>query len=427
MAQASSNINADRGRANGAALTALCLLAGVQIALVSKAVWEARTDRKPAQAAPSVALSEQIAIVPTVKLSPPPVGQIAAPAAPPSPASAPSGVQSFGPPAIGSFVPPAAASAPLSSPAVPPAPGQLTAPAAVPPPPVLSAPAVPQPAVAAPRAPVPAAPAAKPVNPADPAANMSLEEMVELAKQVRGLGDMKGALEVLNKADLMYPGRPEVMAEMAQCYETMGLSDKAANLWKQLEAMDPARAAGYRDLAQRRLNSAAQASPPQVATAPSFFSDSPKILSLGACQAIKDPTAANGEKVVLRIPILRQGNTPVDPSQVDINVFFFDRVNGERVALTIADEPVYNWTAMPVDWSGIGEEPLDVTYFLPTLTPGEITAHGRRSYHGYVVRLYYQNKLQDVAAEPRDLLDFGSREPQTLPSGVNPLLPPVAQ
>lgn len=433
MAQASSNLNADRGRANAAALTALCLLASVQVALVSKAVWEAKTDKVPSQAPEKSAEQKPVAIVPTVKLSPPPVGQLAAPAAPAAPVIPP--VQRFSPPEIGSFAPPAtAASAPPSLP-TPPVPGQFTAPAARPP---ESAPpskltdspssAVPAARPNAGLAPAPAS-ARSPAggNAADPAANMSLEEMVELAKQVRGLGDMKGALEVLNKADLMFPGRPEVLAEMAQCYETMGLSDKAAGVWKQLEAMDPTRAAGYRDLAQRRLTSAAQASPPVEAAAPSFFSDAPKILSLGACQAIKDPTAANGEKVVLRIPILRQGNTSVDPSQVDINVFFFDRVNGERVALTIADEPVYNWTAMPVDWSGIGEEPLDVTYFLPTLTPGEITAHGRRSYHGYVVRLYYQNKLQDVAAEPRDLLDFGSREPANEPGAVNPLLPPVAQ
>lgn len=251
---------------------------------------------------------------------------------------------------------------------------------------------------------------------------MSLEEMIELAKQVRGLGDMQGALEVLKRADLQYPARPEVLAETAQCYETMGLNDKASALWRQLEGMDPARAAGFRDLAKRRLN--APASPAASgASAPSF--EGGKILSLGACQTMRDTGMTNGEKVVLRIPILRHGNTTVDPGQVDIDVYFFDRVNGEKIAQTIADEPVSTWAAAPVDWSGIGEEPLDVTYFLPALTPGEIAAHGRRSYHGYVVRLYYQHKLQDVAAEPRDLLDFGSRAPQTVPGGVNPLLPPV--
>lgn len=237
---------------------------------------------------------------------------------------------------------------------------------------------------------------------------------------------MQGALEVLQQADLQYPGHPEVLAETAQCYETMGLNDKAAALWRQLESMDPGQAAGFRDLAQRRLNAP---STMNSSLAPGFSAlagdDSAKRLSLGACVAVRDPTAVNGEKVVLRIPILRQGNTTLDPSQVDIDVYFFDRVNGEKIAQTIADEPVSTWADLPVDWAGIGEEPLEVTYFLPALTPGEVAAHGRRAYHGYVVRLYYQNKLQDVAAEPHDLLDFGSRAPQAVPGGVNPLLPPL--
>ena len=153
---------------------------------------------------------------------------------------------------------------------------------------------------------------------------------------------------------------------------------------------------------------------------------SPQALSLGACRARREASFTNGEKVVLNIPVLRRGNTPVDPSQVDINVFFFDRVNGREIAQTIADDPPTAWTSPPVDWSGIGEEPLEVTYLMPNLTPGEVAAHGKRAFHGYVVRLYYQNKLQDVAAEPRDLLDFGSPAPRTDMGGVNPLLPPAA-
>jgi hypothetical protein len=252
---------------------------------------------------------------------------------------------------------------------------------------------------------------------------MSLEEMIELAKQVRGIGDMQGALEVLKRADLQFPNNPAVLAETAQCYEQMGLADKANANWRQLEAMNPAQAAGYRDLASRRLSTPAAA---PAATSIASLSEGPKVLSLGACQATRDASSTTGERVVLRIPVLRQGNGAVDPNQVDIDVFFFDRVNGEKVAQTIADEPVTNWGALPVDWSGIGEEPLDVTYFLPQLTPGEIQAHGRRSYHGYVVKLYYQHKLQDVSAEPRDLLDFGSTSPpRPTAVGGNPLLPPV--
>jgi hypothetical protein len=408
MAQAPSILNADRGRAQATAFGILCLLAAVQVVLILYAISKGGDQIPMVEKGPSVMM---LPMEPTMRFSPPPVGQLASATAPPVP-SAPT-VQSFAPPPIGSFQAPSVPVAPAFPPIVPLVP-------AVPQSPQLPSAVAQNTAPAAP--PLPANAPAQPV--AVPGLDMSLQEMVELAKQVRALGDMQGALEVLNRADLQYPSNPEVMAETAQCYEAMGLSDKAASVWRQLEAMDPAQAAGFRDLAQRRLNA-----PPVAASVPgglpAFSGAGDKVLSLGACQATKDPSVANGEKVVLRIPILRQGNMPLDPSQVDIDVYFFDRVNGEKVALTIADDPVSSWAAAPVDWSGIGEEPLDVTYFLPTLTPGEVAAHGRRSYHGYVIRLYYQHKLQDVAAEPRDLLDFGSRTPQALPGGVNPLLPPV--
>ena len=252
----------------------------------------------------------------------------------------------------------------------------------------------------------------------------SLQEWLELAKQVRGLQDMQGALEILKRVDLQHPNQPAVLAEMAQCYEQMGLADKAAALWRQLEGMNPAQAAGYQSLAARRLQAAVSSTGTSAVAAPG---EGPKVLTLGACQAVRDNAVVNGEKVVLTIPLLREGNAAIDPSQVDIDVYFFDRVNGEKVAQTIADDPVTTWAATPVDWAGAGEEPLKVTYFLPPLTPGEVQAHGRRSYHGYVVRLYYQHKLQDTAAEPRDLLDFGSGAPQMGVGTGNPLLPPVAQ
>jgi hypothetical protein len=394
MAFPSTIISADRGRACKAALGILCALIVVQMGLMARLLF--KEDQVLKEKAPAIAAP--VLMAPPITISPPPVGQLAAPPAVASTVATAAQTPSFGPPPIGSFQAP-------SSPAIP---QSFTAP----------------PSVAKPAAKMPAPVMPKPTaaKTSDSAANMPLAEMIDLAKQVRGLGDMQGALEVLKRADLQFPGSPEVMAETAQCYEQMGLSEKASALWKQLASMDAVRAAGFGDLAKRKMQSSAGAEMTAPAATGEF---APKVLSLGACQANRDPAISNGEKVVLRVPILRAGNAVVDPAQVDIDVYFFDRVNGEKVAQTIADEPVSTWGALPVDWSGVGEEPLDVAYFLPALTPGEIAAHGRRSYHGYVVRLYYQHKLQDVAAEPRDLLDFGSNAAPTVPAGVNPLLPPV--
>lgn len=416
MAQATPILRAERGRVLATAGAFLCLLALVQLGLFARALWRAADKPEaetvavavappaPPPAEPPAASAPPAPVpAPVVRswMSPPAPGQLAAPGRPPAP-GAPAG---FAPPPIGSFALPGATAVP--APAAP-APAASAASAA----PVVPPASAPMPASGTLSAAPPVA------NPADPAATMSLQELLDLAKQVRGLGDMQGALEVLRRADLRFPAQPEVLTEMALCYEQMGLNDKAAGLWRQLSAQDPNRAGGFRDLAQRRLNAPAAGQP---------ATESGQVLGLGACRAQRDAAAANGEKVVLRIPILRQGNIQVDPAQVDIDVYFFDRVNGQQVALTIADEPPSTWTAPPVDWGGIGEEPLDVTYFLPTLTPGEVAAHGRRAYHGYVVRLYYQNKLQDVAAEPRDLLDFGLPTSRPEAGAAHPLLPPVAR
>lgn len=425
MAQISPILTADRGRASATAWGVLCLLAVVQGALIIRAVWQSR------EAAPAAPRQPPAASAPAAALMPP---ALAASAVAPVPSPAPPAASPF------SVAPSTTAPPPIGSFEKPGNPVPVPTPAPVPTPPLMQPPAV----VPRPAAPVPPAAAPSPARPAErqdafgkilpdraPApdqklpltgavGDMSVEEMVELAKQVRGLDDMQGALEVLKRADLQYPDHPAVLEETAICYEKMGLADKAAAAWKRLETMSPEKAGAYRALAQRRLDAPADV----VSTRTANADVSSKVLRLGACQAVRDAAAAQGEKVVLRIPIQRTGLGAIDPRQVDVDVFFFDRVNGERIAQTIADDPVSTWSSAPVDWSGPGEEPLDVVYFMPALSPAEIQNHGRRSYHGYLVKLYYQQKLQDVAAEPRDLLDYGSGVPQSAGAG-NPLLPPV--
>lgn len=414
MAEPTTILNADRGRGMTAALVFLCALAGAQILFIGLALMQRTEVKEPpvVQAkddpadGPAAPLSDSMA-----RVTPPEPGMLAAPQV--ATPAAPQAVVSYGPPPIGSFEMPAG-----QAPVPVPVPAPMTA--------AVQAATVRSPIQeSVPLASVPATSASLPQTVetlADPATNMSREEMVGLAKQVRSLGDMQGALEVLRKADLRFPGSPEVTAELAQCYEEMGLTAKSSALWRQLQEMSPERAGGWRDLAKRRLQA-----PPAPASQTQGLDFMPQTLSLGACRARRDTNFTNGEKVVLNIPILRRGNVPVDPALVDINVYFFDRVNGREISQTIADDPPTAWTAPPVDWAGIGEEPLEVTYFMPNLTPGEVAAHGKRAYHGYVVRLYYQNKLQDVAAEPRDLLDFGAPTARADLDGMNPLLPPATQ
>jgi hypothetical protein len=134
------------------------------------------------------------------------------------------------------------------------------------------------------------------------------------------------------------------------------------------------------------------------------------------CRVVKDLAVGKGDRRTLQIPIVRVGAKRIDPSAVNVDVFFYDRVNDSQVEPTRADPPVSSWVASPVDWSGEGMEPLDVTYFLPPMSAKEVLDHGRRDFHGYLVRLYYQDRLQAVVAEPRELLEESSTSPMAAPS-----------
>ena len=152
--------------------------------------------------------------------------------------------------------------------------------------------------------------------------------------------------------------------------------------------------------------------------------DPSKILGIGPCELMRDPAVTRGEKITLRLPIRCQPGQVVDPAEIDVAVFFFDLVNGEKVEQTKADAPVNTWLDAPVDWTE-GQERLDVVYSMPEMTAEVIRSIGRRKFHGYIVKLYYQHKLQDTVMEPAALQNYGAGSaPQTM---GNPLLPPVAR
>ncbi len=391
----STILSKDTGRAQSAALTVLGLFAATQVALVGRALWLAGAglsplngESTPPQTPPSVAAaSSSRSESPTVPSEPPVPGQLAE--------------------ATLEKLPPAAST---STGWVVPTPGMLASD-------------------------VVGTASVGSVNqlltslPLDP----EVAELLETVAQLRASGDTSGVMDLLRAAEGMDENNVSVLQEFAQTYEQMGLTDKAREYWRRIESQGSARAGAAFPLAQQRLGpSAALAAPPAPAlpgsglAMPSMpsaadFAALPKggsqaglqqadgaVLLVGPCQVVRDLAVTTGERQTLRIPIIRQANdgAQIEPTAVNVDVFFYDLVNGNKVEPTRADPPVANWVAAPVDWAGEGIEPLDVVYFLPQMTPDEIKNHGERRFHGYVVKLYYQNKLQVTAAEPSDLLDM---------------------
>jgi hypothetical protein len=173
----------------------------------------------------------------------------------------------------------------------------------------------------------------------------------------------------------------------------MGQRAKAMEYWADIEVMGTEGAGDYWALADLKLkgDTAIEAIP------------SDALLTISNVFVQRHPEVTNGEKVTLRVAIKAKAGAEVLPSDVAVNVFFYDLVNGEKVARTTADQPQYNWMTFPINWKDQPEEILDVEYFHPILSPEEIREIGKRQYHGYVIELNYRDQLQDVIAEPRTL------------------------
>jgi hypothetical protein len=80
---------------------------------------------------------------------------------------------------------------------------------------------------------------------------------------------------------------------------------------------------------------------------------------------------------------------------------FYDEVGGEVVETDAATDD-YRWLSgeFPT-WTTNSVEFLDQPY--RRLSTGGVKQDSERRYHGYVVKLYYNDHLQDVVAKPAQL------------------------
>jgi hypothetical protein len=105
--------------------------------------------------------------------------------------------------------------------------------------------------------------------------------------------------------------------------------------------------------------------------------------------------------LMVRIAIKRRPNAMIDHTKVKAQTFFYDTV-GENSQPVLTDADVsYEWLTPKHDWVDTDTEVLAVTYIRPK---SNVSSH--RRYLGYIVRLYYDDKLQAARAEPIKLLTF---------------------
>jgi hypothetical protein len=226
------------------------------------------------------------------------------------------------------------------------------------------------------------------------------QELVEQGKILRSRGDMTNALTKLREAQVLEPGTPQAITELALTFEKMGLVEKAAEQWKRVYQLGEGTGT-YFQAAEARLKqsqSAALQTATTVVEQPGSGVNPQATLGVGDIEVVNvsDPSAL--KKFTLKVPLKLRPRAHVDVHDVVIHVLFYDSVGGKSVVQTSANVNS-RWASPPPDWTEGDVEVLEVDYTQPRPDPNEIAREDRK-YFGYNVRLYYKGVLQDTRAEP---------------------------
>ncbi|HST30021.1 MAG TPA: tetratricopeptide repeat protein [Chthoniobacterales bacterium] len=298
---------------------------------------------------------------------------------------------------------------------------------------------------AAPSAPPMALTVSSPVAALTPPTTVSseIDRLTKQAQAARESGDTVNAVARLQDAAQRDPKNAEVLAEMAMIYESTQNFDKSAETWRRVQEIGPSAGPLY-DVADTKLRTGVPTSTSSAAAAPAPTAmakldvNAPRgtvegipagsTLGISEVAASETPDPDSETNLMLRISVKKRPNAVIDHTKVKIQVFFYDTVGDNDIKLTDADVS-YEWLTPNHDWADSNSETLAVTYIRPksksnkaesdlaaaaaAINPAKKgkpvkatppTESGVRKYLGYIVRVYYNDQLQDKRADPTKLL-----------------------
>ena len=269
-------------------------------------------------------------------------------------------------------------------------------------------------------------------SPAPSVVNQLLLEGTEL----RDRGDMTNALARFQEALDSEPNNTAVLEEIAKTYESMQLLDRANETWRRIQEMGPSAGAAY-ELADQRLKLGVSTPATTVSDAAGSSADvaarrdiggnaEGSVMGITEVKTTETPDPDAEKNLTLQIGIKKQPAATIDHTKVKILVEFYDTVGDKDIKLTNADVN-YEWLTPKHDWTETNPEVLSVRYLsaktagpssesalsdaAATVRPGQkgrakgsAADSGKRKYLGYIIRVYYDDELQAVQAEPSRLL-----------------------
>lgn len=250
----------------------------------------------------------------------------------------------------------------------------------------------------------------------EPIEDAVVERLVIIGEELRAKGSLSGALQNFRQAESVLPDHPRILAGLAATLEGLGQASEALPYLRRLAEF------GARP-------STLEASTPPIAPVPA---SARTILKIGEVKVNQQSVGPDGQHVSLRIIIEAEASTRPIGEDLSLIVFFYDEVTADpsspkRIESSTADTS-YLYPTEPYDWQVGGREEIVVNYHQPQFTEEESQDLGNRSYYGYVIELYYQDRLQDRIVVPEAIDQIrpsapAEPAPSTFPSPDSSLFP----
>lgn len=247
-----------------------------------------------------------------------------------------------------------------------------------------------------------------------PVKNSRVEKLVEEARSFHLTGDVVRAVLKLAEAEIIDAAEPAIIYRRALIFEDMRNWERAGDEYDKLFALGPA-AGTYYEIATDKIANGLKAAP--------------DVVSFQLGNVVQRVSADQLTSRVI-IPVRRLTDREVEPSQIDVRIFFYDIVDN-KVVEPVPQQREQNiqkrWITEPTDWSQNTEESAEAVYQLPALQLAEVHLFGERRYFGHVVELYYKGELMDQFAYPGRLHGIHAKDqykqhidPEMLPYDILP-------
>lgn len=230
---------------------------------------------------------------------------------------------------------------------------------------------------------------------APPIADPVIERLVEEARVARIAGDIMNSTMKLEEAQTKEPNNPNVLYELAVNFEELLVYDNASDYYKKVYDLGPLVAGSLFKKSALKL-------------ARGVVPETRGLALLNAARKLEPQIDQFGERRSVSLAISTAPRREFDPELIHVQVHFFEESLGElRPAPINTADPETTGSqciSMPYDWKD-SEEIIEVWYRIPPRDRGDRLLDGDRKFHGFVAKLYYDEKLLDIRAQPRTLVE----------------------